>query len=127
MSGKIANDDNLDVGGPDALHHVAQDVADLVATHQNAYRFSLEWGRLYPTMDAFTANTPDPTAVAAYTDVLTALLAAHITPIVTLDHYTLPSYLDDVTDPTAPQGWENAETTTLYVEFCSRMAKLFGG
>ncbi len=127
MAGKIANGDNPDVGGPDALDHVAADVQDLVSTHQNAYRFSLEWARLYPTLDAFNSNTPDPTAVAAYTSVLSALVAAHITPVVTLNHYTLPNYLDNVAEPSQPQGWENAQTTTLFVEFCSRMAALFGG
>jgi beta-glucosidase/6-phospho-beta-glucosidase/beta-galactosidase len=127
MSGKIANGDNPDVGGPDALGHIAADVANLVATHATAYRFSLEWARLYPTLADFNADTPDATAVAAYSSLLSALVAAHITPIVTLDHYTLPTYIDDVTMPTQPQGWENTETTTLFVEFCSRMAKRWGG
>jgi len=126
MSGKIANGDNPDVGGPDALDHIAADVADLVATGQNAYRFSLEWARLYPTLDAFNSDTPDPAAVAAYSSLLSALVAAKITPVVTLNHYTLPSYLDDVTQPSQPQGWENALTTTLFVEFCSRMATRWG-
>jgi beta-glucosidase/6-phospho-beta-glucosidase/beta-galactosidase len=127
MSGKIQNGDNPDVAGPDALGHITQDVQDLVSTGQTAYRFSLEWARLYPTLADFTADTPDPAAVTAYSNVLSALVAAHITPIVTLNHYTLPGYLDDVTQPTQPQGWENAQTTTLFVQFCSRMAARWGG
>ena len=127
MSGKVVNGDTPDMGGPDALDYIPQDVQDLVATGQNTYRFSLEWGRLYPTMADFTADTPDPTTVAAYSSLLNALVAAHITPVVTLDHYTLPTYLDDVTQPMQPQGWENAITTTLFVEFCSRMAARWGG
>ena len=127
MSGKIQNGDNPDVAGPDALGHITQDVQDLVSTGQTAYRFSLEWARLYPTMADFTADTPDATAVAAYSSLLTALVAAHITPVVTLDHYTLPAYLEDVTQPAQPQGWENAQTTTLFVEFCARVAKRWGG
>jgi beta-glucosidase/6-phospho-beta-glucosidase/beta-galactosidase len=127
MTGKIANGDNPDVGGPDALNHIAADVADLVATHQNDYRFGIEWARLYPTLADITADTPDPAAITAYSSVLSALVAAHITPIVTLNHYTLPNYLDDVTQPSQPQGWENAQTTTLFVQFCSRVAARWGG
>jgi len=127
MSGKIQDGDSPDMGGPDALDYIPQDVQDLVSTGQNTYRFSLEWARLYPTMADFTSDTPDPTAVAAYSSLLSALVAAHITPVVTLDHYTLPTYLDDVTQPMQPQGWENAITTTLFVEFCSRMAARWGG
>lgn len=142
-AGKIKNGDSPDVGGPDALAHITADVADLVATHQNAYRFSLEWGRIYPTLAAFNSNTPDPTAIAAYTSLLSALTAAHVTPVVTLNHYALPSYVVDVTQPTQPQGWERggatadggatgdggagAGTAALFVEFCGRMAKQFGG
>lgn len=126
MTGKIKNGDNPDVGGPDALDHITDDVADLVATHQNAYRFSLEWARLYPTLADFTADTPDPQAVAAYGDLISALVAAHITPVVTLDHYTLPQYVDDVTMSTQPQGWELPSTSTMFVQFCGRMAKRWG-
>ncbi len=125
--GKIANGDSPDVGGPDALDHIAADVADLTSTGQNAYRFSLEWARIYPTLDAFNSDTPDPDAITAYGTLLSALVAAHIRPIVTLDHYTLPTYVDDITQPSQPQGWENASTTTMFVEFCSRMAARWGG
>jgi len=125
--GKIQNGDSPNDGGPDALNHIAADVADLVATHQNAYRFSIEWARLYPTLADFTADTPDAAGIAAYSQLLDALAAAHIRPIVTLNHYTLPNYLVDVTNASQPQGWENSMTTTLFVEFCSRMAKRWGG
>ena len=45
----------------------------------NAYRFSIEWSRLYPTEMAFLTDTPDPAAVAAYDSLITQLVAAHIT------------------------------------------------
>jgi beta-glucosidase/6-phospho-beta-glucosidase/beta-galactosidase len=127
IAGKVANGDNPDVGGPDALAHIADDVNDLTSTGQNAYRFSVEWGRLYPTLAAFNADTPDAAAVASYSALLSALVAAHVTPVVTLDHYTLPQYVADVTLPMQPLGWESAQTTALFVEFCSRVAKRWGG
>ena len=125
-AGKIANGDSPDVGGPNALAHIPEDVHDLVSTGQGSYRFSLEWARLYPTLDAFTTDTPDTDAVTSYSALISALVAAHIKPIVTLDHYTLPNYVDDVTEAAQPQGWELASTTTMFVEFCSRMAKRWG-
>ncbi len=127
MSGKIQNGDNPDVGGPDALDNITADVADLVATHQTAYRFSLEWARIYPTLADFMSDTPDPAAITAYSSLLDALVAAKITPVVTLDHYTLPQYVDDVTMSSSPQGWELPSTTTMFVTFASRMAARWGG
>jgi beta-glucosidase len=125
-TGKIANGDNPDVGGDDALDHIPGDVALMTSEGHNAYRFSIEWSRLYPTEAAFTADTPDPTAVAAYDALITALVAAHITPLVTLNHFALPNWLDDVTQPTQPQGWERATTSTEFTTFCQRMGARWG-
>ncbi len=125
--GKIKNGDLPDVGGPDALAHVDDDIAALRSTSQNAYRFSIEWGRMYPTRAAFDADTPDPVAVAAYDDLLQKLHAAGITPMVTLHHFAFPDWLDDITQPMQPQGWERPETLGLFTEWCRRIAKRWGG
>jgi beta-glucosidase/6-phospho-beta-glucosidase/beta-galactosidase len=126
MPGKIKNGDVPDVGGPDALNHEDDDIAALKGSGQNAYRFSIEWARLYPTAAAFSADTPDPTAVAAYDALLTKLVAAGITPVVTLMHFALPDYLDDVTQPTQPQGWEVQATSDMFVQYASRIAARWG-
>ena len=125
-TGKIKNGDNPDKGGPDALAHVDDDVKSLTGSGQNAYRFSLEWARLYPTRAAFDADTPDADAVAAYDALFAKLAAAHITPMVTLSHFALPDWLSDVTHPEAPQGWERPETTDLFAEYAKRMAARYG-
>ena len=125
-AGKIKNGDNPDTGGPDALAHVDDDVKALTDSGQNAYRFSLEWARFYPTRAAFDADTPDAAAVAAYDALFAKLAAAHITPMVTLAHFSLPDWLSDVTHPEAPQGWERPETTDLFTEFTKRMATRYG-
>src|SRR5262249_40891622 len=52
-AGKIKNGDDPDVGGDDALAHVDDDVALMTSEGHGAYRFSIEWGRLFPTRDAF--------------------------------------------------------------------------
>jgi beta-glucosidase len=126
--GTIKNGDNPDVGGPDALAHIDEDVQGLVSSGQNAYRFSIEWARLYPTRASFDADMPDPAGVAAYDTLLQKLTAAHVKPMVTLVHFALPDWLSDGTPATqmSPQGWERPETEGLFVEWCTRAAKRWG-
>ena len=45
----------------------------------------------------------------------------------TLSHFALPVWLDDVTQPTQPQGWERQTTSDEFVTFCSRMGTRWGG
>ncbi|HWL86434.1 MAG TPA: family 1 glycosylhydrolase, partial [Polyangiaceae bacterium] len=70
LGGKIKGNATPDVGGPDALAHIGDDVAALQNTGQNAYRFSIEWARIYPTRAAFDADARDPAAMAAYDDLV---------------------------------------------------------
>lgn len=126
IAGKIKNGDKPDVGGPDALAHFDDDVKLLKDSGQTGYRFSIEWSRIYPTRAAFDADMPDAAALAAYGSLLDKLKAAGIKPMVTLVHFSLPDYLSDVTKPMEPQGWERPETSDLFVQFCTRMAKRFG-
>ena len=125
--GKIKNGDNPDVGGDDALDHIDDDIALMTAEGHNAYRFSIEWSRIYPNEIDFLADIPDPAAIAAYEGLLTKLRAAHITPMVTLNHFALPDWLDDVTQPTNPQGWELQKTADQFATFCQRMGARWGG
>jgi beta-glucosidase/6-phospho-beta-glucosidase/beta-galactosidase len=125
-AGKAKNKERPDVGGPDALAHIDEDVEALASTKQNAYRFSIEWSRIYPTRARFDANEPDETAIATYRELLTKLRARGITPMVTLQHFTLPLYLSDPAEPQNPQGWERPETVELFGTFCARMGERFG-
>lgn len=113
---KIKNGDKPDNGGPDALNHVDDDIALMQQMGVNSYRFSIEWARLFPTADT---TTPDPTALAAYDSEMQKLVAAHITPMVTLQHFAIPTWLSDVTQPNSPQGWERPETSEAFGKFCS--------
>jgi beta-glucosidase/6-phospho-beta-glucosidase/beta-galactosidase len=124
--GKIANGDDPNVGGDDSLDHIDDDIALMTTEGHTAYRFSIEWGRLYPTRDAFLFDAPDANAVASYNALITKLVAAHITPMVTLNHYALPSWLDDPSQSSSPQGWENQETSDDFVTFCERMGARWG-
>lgn len=125
--GKIKGGGDPDRGGPDALAHIDEDVALLSASKQNAYRFSIEWARLYPTRAAFDADLPDAAGVAAYDALFAALARAKITPLVTLQHFTLPEWLSDPRKPEAPQGWERDETVAAFATWCKRVAARWGG
>lgn len=125
--GKIKNGDTPDNGGADAFAHIEEDVALLVAAGQNAYRFSIEWARLYPTRADFDADKPDLAAVASYEKLFAALRKASIKPFVTLQHFALPSYLSDPGDNTKPQGWERPEIIPLFGTWCGRVAARWGG
>ncbi|MBK6460929.1 MAG: glycoside hydrolase family 1 protein [Myxococcales bacterium] len=124
LPGKIKRGDKPD-DGPDALAHIDEDIASLVATSQNAYRFSLEWGKLYPTRAAFDSDTPDPAVLAKYTELIQKLRAAKITLMLTLSHFTLPVWLADPRVK-GPYGWEQPETVTAFGGYCERIAKRFG-
>jgi beta-glucosidase/6-phospho-beta-glucosidase/beta-galactosidase len=127
MPGKIKNGDKPDLGGPDALAHLDEDVKALKDSGQNAYRFSIEWSRVYPTRKAFDDDTPDQAAVDAYAQLLAKLRAAGITPMVTLSHFALPDWLADVTKPAELQGWEGPEIGDLFEQWCTRMGTRYGG
>ena len=69
--------------------------------HNNAFRLSIEWSRLFPTAtDGATSNADlkalaSPDALAYYHALFASLEAHHLKPLVTLDHYTLPSWIHD--------------------------------
>jgi beta-glucosidase len=128
-SGKIPSGDSPDVGGPDALDHIDDDIAALTTTGQNAYRFSIEWGRVFPTQAAFAAGTPDAQGVAVYDTLLQKLSAAHVKPIVTLVHFSMPNWLSDgiPANVSQPQGWERPETMDDFTQWCTFAAARWGG
>jgi beta-glucosidase/6-phospho-beta-glucosidase/beta-galactosidase len=126
LPGKIKNGDSPDVHGDDALAHVDEDVKLMTSEAHNAYRFSIEWGRLFPTQAALDAGTPDPDALAAYDFEIAKLRAAGITPMVTLQHFALPDWLADVTRTSAPYGWERPEAKDEFAKFCSWAGAHYG-
>ncbi|MEW5855347.1 MAG: family 1 glycosylhydrolase [Myxococcota bacterium] len=85
--GNIRNNDRSGLAS-DHWNRVAGDVALMKAMGANAYRFSVEWSRLEPS-----EGTWDEAAWAHYVDEVDQLVAAGLTPMVTLLHFTLPQWL----------------------------------
>ncbi|HYC72438.1 MAG TPA: GH1 family beta-glucosidase [Opitutaceae bacterium] len=75
----------------DHYHRWDEDVALLRDLGVKAYRLSLAWPRLIPR----GTGQPNPAGLAFYDRLIDALLAAGITPWVTLYHWDLPQALQD--------------------------------
>jgi beta-galactosidase len=128
--------ESLDVS-PGMWELFESDVARMKADGMTGYRMSLEWSRLFPDGAAEQASTVDdlaahanPAAVARYHEMFQALRAAGIEPLVTVNHYTLPTWVHDGVachaDPDActADGWVTAERIVpliaLYTGFVAR-------
>lgn len=72
----------------DHYRRYREDLRLLADLGLNTYRFSVEWARVEPSEGRL-----DPAALDHYADVVDTCLALGITPIVTLQHFTLPQWL----------------------------------
>jgi len=92
----------------DHFHRFRDDFDLARQMEHNAHRFSIEWSRIEPEDGVFS-----DAGIAHYREVLEALRARGIVPVVTLFHYTMPRWL------AAMGGWESEaieERFTRYVE-----------
>jgi beta-glucosidase len=99
----------------DHYHKFEEDVALMADMGMKAYRFSLSWARIWPD----TSGVPNPEGVAFYRNLLTALRAADIQPVITLYHWDLPLYLHE------KGGWTNPESAEWFADYAERTVALF--
>lgn len=121
LGGKIANGD---VSGAAADHYARfdEDFALAQGMANNAHRFSIEWSRIEPQRDVY-----DPAEIAHYHAVIDALKARGLRPVVTLQHFTLPLWMDDPANPAADLDHFLAQDgIDEFVEFAGDMAEEFG-
>ncbi len=99
---------NQDKSGKAADHwnRYPEDIQLMKDLGLNAYRFSIEWSKIEPQN-----NMIDRNAVQHYHDLVDSLLAAGITPMMTLHHFTQPKWFDDL------GGFEKEENAKHFVEF----------
>jgi beta-galactosidase len=126
--------------GPGMWETFEDDVALMQADGLTSYRLSLEWSRLFPTGEAGSATTVDElvphastAAITRYHQMFSALRDAGITPVVTVNHYTLPLWVHDGvtchTDLTCEaSGWLNRDRIIPWIALYSGfVAREFGG
>jgi len=108
----------------------ALDDVDLVAgMNLDSYRFSVEWARVEPVRDQI-----DEDALAHYDQLIDALVARGIAPMITLHHFSNPLWVDDPRISGCPDGvtedylcgWDNSEGADAIVEELAEHARLLG-
>jgi len=88
----------------------------------NCFRFSLEWSRIEPARDQINQDEIDH-----YHAVLDALRDRGITPIVCLQHRSLPLWVQNPSNPENDlDGWSGPDTAQEFIEYAALMATEFG-
>lgn len=85
-----------------------EDIALMKSLGIDSYRFSIEWARIEPQRDVI-----DEAAIKHYSDLIDALLAAGIKPLVTVHHFSNPVWIDDPRDPDCKNGPTSANLCGL--------------
>ncbi|MEP7287119.1 MAG: family 1 glycosylhydrolase [Chloroflexota bacterium] len=83
--------------------------------HNNAHRFSVEWSRIEPEPGKW-----DEAALQHYRDMLTALHARGIIPMITLHHFTNPLWIAE------HQGWLWDETPIHFEKYVRKVVSTLG-
>ena len=117
--GATANGDTGDVA-VDHYHRFRDDVALMAELGLTAYRFSVAWPRITPQVTAERLGPVNPEGIAFYSALVDALLAAGISPAVTLYHWDLPQALEDA------GGWTARATAERFGEYAEVVAAALG-
>ncbi|MCO4256071.1 glycoside hydrolase family 1 protein [Pseudarthrobacter cellobiosi] len=114
IPGAVADGHNGDLAC-DHYRRYKQDVALMSHLNMKAYRFSTSWARCMPD-----GVTPNPEGIAFYSRLVDELLAAGITPWLTLYHWDLPQALED------KGGWADRDTAYRFAEYAALMHNALG-
>ncbi len=118
--GRTFNGDTGDVAC-DHLHRWKGDIALMRSLGLEHYRFSISWSRVMRFDAGQNRMVPNEPGLAWYSELIDGLLAAGITPYVTLYHWDLPQALHD-----QKGGWHTPHNEAIHAEF-ERYAELCFG
>lgn len=116
--------------GPDFLNHYAADLAEAAAMGHTAFRFSIEWARVEKQPGVW-----DETEIARYAAILAECRRNGLKPVVTLNHFALPVWVQSIVAPeSALGGWHGpagaepgqAPVVGLFARYAQEMAARFG-
>jgi 6-phospho-beta-glucosidase len=114
--GRTFRGSNGDVAA-DHYHRFREDVALMATIGLTGYRFSVAWSRVLPA----GRGEPNEAGLRFYDELIDALLAAGITPILTIYHWDLPQALQD-----AHGGWESREVIGDFDRYCRLLYARYG-
>jgi beta-glucosidase len=100
----------------DHYHRFKEDVALMASFGIQAYRLSISWPRVLPA----GVGQPNPVGLGFYDRLIDELLAAHITPYVTLFHWDYPYELY------TRGGWLSADSPDWFAEYAGLVARHLG-
>ena len=92
-----------------------EDVRLLAAAGLNTYRYSVEWSRIEPSEGTF-----DEDALAHYRQMTQTVADAGVTPMVTLNHFTVPQWFAD------RGGWMARDAADVFGRYCERVVRAIG-
>ncbi|TVU30720.1 hypothetical protein EJB05_22355 [Eragrostis curvula] len=110
--GKIIDFSNADVA-VDQYHRFKEDIQLMADMGMDAYRFSIAWSRIFPSIALIVIVLPcssdgtgevNQAGIDHYNNLINALIAKGIEPYVTLYHWDLPQALEDKYN-----GWLNEQ------------------
>lgn len=90
----------------DHYHHYKEDIKLMADAGLNTYRFSLEWARIEPEENQFDAKE-----MQHYKDVIQCCKDNGITPVVTLMHFSSPTWL------IRKGGWDSVKTIDYFKQY----------
>lgn len=114
VPGAVIGGDDGDVAC-DHYHRMPDDVALMASLGLGAYRFSTAWPRVRPD-----AGPPNQAGIDFYSRLVDQLLAADITPWVTLYHWDLPQAVEDA------GGWTNRDTAYRFADYALTLHEALG-
>ena len=112
------HENNLENGdiASDHYHHFEEDIKMMKDGGQNAYRFSLSWPRIIKNRE----GDINPKGIEFYNRLINCCLENGITPFITLYHWDLPQYWQEI------GGWLNLDTSRAFAHYAEVCFKAFG-
>lgn len=114
-AGKLKDPNHRCGRGVDHWNRFDEDVTLAKDVGCSAFRISLEWARIEPVRGQFDEN-----AIAAYREKLLRMKAAGVRPVVTLHHFTHPTWFATETPWHEPQS---VEVFRRYAKVCAQIIK----
>lgn len=98
----------------DSYHRWEQDMDMLAGLGFTDYRFSVEWARIEPAPGAFSRAE-----IAHYRRMVDGALARGLRPMVTLHHFTVPRWFEDL------GGWTADDAVKLFARYVEHCAPIY--
>lgn len=102
----------------DFYHRYKEDIALYAKMGMTTMRFSICWGRIFPTG---VEETPNEEGLKFYENVVDECLKYGIEPLITICHDEIPVYLADHYG-----GWINRKVIDCYLKLCKTLFKRLG-